>query len=93
MRWSSTIRLVSASYISEDYGLSPDGLAPEQRKILMQEIEVFVNMSELEQRVQLSGQLPSVESYQRRRMGTSAVGVCLAIQEWVSLPHSRLSSD
>ena len=48
----------------------------------MQQIEHFVQMSELEQRAQLSGDLPSVESYQRRRMGTSAVAVCLAIHEY-----------
>jgi len=48
----------------------------------MQQLELFVEMSELEQRVQLSGHLPSVESYQRRRMGTSAVAVCLAIHEY-----------
>ena len=54
----------------------------------MQQIELFVDMSELEQRVQLSGHLPSVESYRRRRMGTSAVAVCLAIHEYVPSPHS-----
>lgn len=48
----------------------------------MQQIEFFVNMSELEQRVQLNQLLPCKESYQRRRMGTSAVGVCLAIHEY-----------
>lgn len=48
----------------------------------MQQLEFFVEMSELEQRVQLSGHLPSLESYQRRRMGTSAVGVCMAIHEY-----------
>jgi len=49
----------------------------------MKQIELFVSMVEQEQSVQLSGQLPSVESYQRRRMGSSAVAVCLAIHEYV----------
>lgn len=43
-------------------------------------------MSEVEQRSQLNEHLPSVESYQRRRMGTSAVTVCLAIHEYVPSP-------
>ena len=43
-------------------------------------------MSGLEQRVQLSGRLTSVEEYQRRRMGTSAVAVCLAIHEYAPSP-------
>ena len=50
----------------------------------MNQIEFFVDMAELEQRVQLNEHLPSLESYQRRRMGTSAVAVCLAIHECVS---------
>ncbi len=56
----------------------------------MQQIEHFIEMSELEQRVQLSGDLPSVESYQRRRMGTSAVAVCLAIHEYNKIVPSPL---
>ena len=36
----------------------------------------------MEQRVTLSEQLPSIESYQRRRMGSSAVAICLAIHEY-----------
>ena len=62
----------------------------EQRRTLMQEIELFISMSELEQRTQLSECLPSVEAYLHRRMGTSAVGVCLAIHEYVSSPLSSL---
>ena len=54
----------------------------------MQQIEFFVDMSEVEQQVQLSGHLPSVESYRCRRMGTSAVAVCLAIHEYVPSPPS-----
>lgn len=39
-------------------------------------------MTDVEQQVLLSKQLPSVEDYQRRRMGSSAVGMCLAITEY-----------
>ena len=38
-------------------------------------------MSAVEQTISLGEELPSVEEYRRRRMGTSAVGVCLAITE------------
>lgn len=55
----------------------------------MEQIKLFVDMSEVEQRVQLSGHLPSVESYQRRRMGTSAVGVCLVLHECVQMSSRR----
>lgn len=56
----------------------------------MQQLEFFVEMSALEQLVQLSGHLPSLESYQRRRIGTSAVGVCLAIHEYVPSLFGKL---
>ena len=58
-------------------------------------IEFFVNMADLEQTVQLSGKLPSVEEYNQRRMGTSAVLVCLAITEYsynMSLPEKMMAS-
>ena len=47
----------------------------------MQQIELFVDMSELEQRVQLSGHLPFVESYGRRSR-------LFAIHEYVPSPPS-----
>jgi hypothetical protein len=46
-----------------------------------EELEVFVKMTELEQRVQLSGELPTVSEYLKRRMGSSGVLVCLALTE------------
>lgn len=55
----------------------------------MEHIKLFVEMSEVEQRAQLNGHLPSVESYQHRRMGTSAVGVCLAIHMCVGMPFQK----
>ena len=57
----------------------------EQRDRLLRQIELFLEMSAVEQSVALGDSLPSVEQYRRRRMGTSAVGVCLAITESVFL--------
>lgn len=45
------------------------------------ELDYFVKMSEQEQEVQMTGKLPSVAEYMDRRMGSSAVRVCLAITE------------
>lgn len=47
-------------------------------------LRFFVDMCEEEQVVQMSRQLPTIEQYSRRRMGSSAVEVCLAIQEYAS---------
>lgn len=49
----------------------------------MREIDLFVEMCGLEQLADLGEQLPSVETYQRCRMGTSAVTICLALHEYV----------
>lgn len=46
-------------------------------------------MVDEEQKVLLSNRLPTVEEYQRRRMGSGAVGVCLAITEWVPIPREE----
>lgn len=39
-------------------------------------------MTEVEQVCSLNDHLPSVEDYLQRRMGSSAVGVCLALTEY-----------
>lgn len=49
----------------------------------MEELLFFIEMTEEEQLVQMSGSLPTVEEYTRRRLGSSAVGVCLAVMESV----------
>lgn len=46
-----------------------------------EELEVFVKMTELEQKVHLSSKLPTVGEYLERRMGSSGVHVCLALTE------------
>ena len=55
----------------------------EQRERFSREVETFMNASEREQRVRLSGGLPSVEEFWEYRLGSSAVGVCLAVNEYV----------
>ncbi|PWY88674.1 terpenoid synthase [Aspergillus sclerotioniger CBS 115572] len=52
---------------------------PEQRRLFQGELDYFLEMTHLEQLVQSSNELPTVEAYSRRRMGSGAVGVCLAI--------------
>ena len=42
-------------------------------------------MTNDEQRQQLSGEIPTIEEYMRRRMGTGGVLVCLAVTEYYSL--------
>ena len=53
----------------------------EQRERLLEQVEFFLEASTTEQEVALGDSLPSVEEYLRRRMGTSAVLVCLATTE------------
>ena len=53
----------------------------EKQQRLLNEIEFFINMQAEEQSIALQDSLPTVEQYRQRRMGTSAVGVCLAITE------------
>lgn len=55
--------------------------AKEQIECFRHELEFFVEMTAAEQTCQLSDDLPSAHEYQRRRMGSSAVGVCLALAE------------
>lgn len=52
-----------------------------QIKTFMEEMRFFVDMTDVEQQVQMSMKLPSLEEYRQRRMGSSAVRMCLAITE------------
>ena len=53
-----------------------------QIDIFLRELIFYIEMSGLEQRVQISEKIPTIEEYQERRMGSSAVEVCLAITEY-----------
>ena len=56
-----------------------------QRARLLQQIELYVDESGVEQQIRLSHELPTLQEYRQRRMGTSAVGVFLALTESVSI--------
>lgn len=50
-------------------------------RTFVDELIFFIDMCEEEQKFQMTPQLPTVEEYMKRRMGSSAVGVCLATME------------
>ncbi|KAF2180110.1 terpenoid synthase [Zopfia rhizophila CBS 207.26] len=54
----------------------------EQRQLLLRELEFFMETSEVEQRRRLSEDLPTLDEYITCRMGTSAVGVTSAFNEY-----------
>jgi hypothetical protein len=62
----------------------------EQRSMVYEEMRFFMEMSEHEQRLRLSGAIPSIEEFWRYRLGSSAVTVCIALNEFswdnMSLP-------
>ena len=60
-----------------------DSELTEERRDMLREIEFFIDMCEAEQITCLSDQLPTLKEYQHRRMGTGAVGACLALTEYV----------
>ena len=47
----------------------------------LHQLQFFVEMTSVEQKLQMTERIPTVEEYRERRMGSSAVGVCLAISE------------
>ncbi|KAI0533791.1 terpenoid synthase [Xylaria digitata] len=53
-----------------------------QLNTFLRELRFFVEMNEEEQKHQMMAALPSVEDYIRRREGTSATRVCLALTEY-----------
>ena len=44
---------------------------------------LFIQMSEVEQNTRLSGRIPTLNEYWTCRMGTSAVGVCLGMLDYI----------
>ena len=59
----------------------------EQRQLLLQQINFFIDMQAEGQEAVLKNRLPTVEEY---RQGTSAVGVCLTVTEYMPyIPHQR----
>ena len=64
-----------------------------QLQSISEELDLFVNQAEVEQEFQLSGILPSVEQYQERRMGTSAVTILLAQTEYALTSHAEIDKS
>ena len=57
-----------------------------QKESFISELLLFVEMTGVEQETQMTGVIPTVEEYMDRRMGSSAVGLCLAITEYDLTP-------
>ncbi|CAO1606118.1 hypothetical protein XANCAGTX0491_009618 [Xanthoria calcicola] len=53
-----------------------------QVEIFLKELRFFIEMTGVEQQVQMTKKLPSIDEYHQRRKGSSAVRVCLAITEY-----------
>jgi len=69
-----------------------------QRQIntFLEELRFFIQMSEEEQMFQMTPHLPTIEDYSRRRKGSSAVRVCLAITEYafgITLPDEVMNDE
>jgi len=58
------------------------GYTCEKRKGLMKELDLFIDQTAREQVTAMETKLPTCREYLIRRMGSSAVGVCLAISEY-----------
>ncbi len=54
----------------------------EQRCLFLEEMIFFMDMSEQEQRLRLAGSIATLEEFWRYRLGSSAVAVCLALNEF-----------
>ncbi|KAI0596014.1 isoprenoid synthase domain-containing protein [Biscogniauxia sp. FL1348] len=66
-----------------------------QLKSFLDELIFFVDMCEEEHRAQQSPELPTIDQYMRRRMGSGAVRTCLALIEYsygISLPEEVMES-
>jgi hypothetical protein len=61
--------------IKEQYSLA-------QRKRVYQEMRFFMNMSGQEQHLRLSGTIPSIEQFWSYRLGSSAIPVCISLNEF-----------
>ena len=56
-------------------------MGAEQRRVFFEEVRRFVEMTQREQEIRLSGRIPSVGEYWEYRMGTSAVGTLMGLIE------------
>lgn len=56
----------------------------------MREMVTFIDMSRREQSMRLDRKVPSIEEFWEYRLGTSAVRIALAINEYVRRNHQVL---
>jgi hypothetical protein len=63
-----------------------------QKMKFYEEMRFFMEMSEREQRIRLAGVIPGLEDFWEYRLGSSAVTVCLAVNEF-SWDNMHLPSD
>ena len=52
-----------------------------QKKQFQEELELWISTTATEQWHEVTGKLPDIDLYMQERLGSSAVGVCLAICE------------
>ncbi|KAG9252051.1 isoprenoid synthase domain-containing protein [Emericellopsis atlantica] len=102
MQKNRTVDLSSISTNSVVTNFRPVGEAiathcnDRQVKTFLDELRFFITMSEEEQMYQMTPNLPTVEEYSNRRMGSSAVRVCLAITEYafgITLPDQVMNDE
>ena len=55
----------------------------QQRLQFQEQLELWINSTATEQWHEVTGKLPDIDLYMHERLGSSAVGVCLAICESV----------
>ena len=65
-------------------------LLTEQLDTFLFELTHYVQMCGVEQRYQIDKTLPTIEEYHHYRQGSSAVGVCMAIIEYETVPLMNL---
>jgi hypothetical protein len=56
--------------------------SPAQRKRVYEDMRFFMNMSGQEQHLRLSGTIPSIDEFWRYRLGSSAIPVCISLNEF-----------
>ncbi|KAI4244340.1 MAG: hypothetical protein L6R40_003066 [Gallowayella cf. fulva] len=91
----ATTDVIIASFKPVAVAIS-ESCSPAQIKTFMEEMRFFVDMTDVEQQVQMSMKLPSLEEYRQRRMGSSAVRMCLAITEYcfgMEIPRTVIDDD
>ncbi|KAI0532335.1 terpenoid synthase [Xylaria digitata] len=94
LTFTTTPRLIS--YFESAGAVIYESYNDDQIKRFMNEIIFFIEMCEEEHKSQQTDRLPTTEQYMQRRMGSSAVRVCLALTDFASgsvLPEDIILDD